>query len=308
MSKKESTLLWFIIKKITLSLVLILAVIISLYLVARLLPGDPITVLYGEAPPSEELRRIIEEKMYLNKPLYMQVLVYLRNIFSGNWGKSIFTGEPILEIVCRALYNSIILAMFTIILTTIICFLLAYLEFICGSRVSPILSMVASATASIPTISWGAILMLVAVRLHLHIFSHITLPLLTLTIAGTGIFYKLLRNSLLYAYQQSFILLYKALGIGKGSLFLKLLRFVAPLFISATLYRLGLIIAGAIAVEALFAYPGMGKLFVDSLVSRDYPVLLGWSIATSILLITINTAIDIIHSLIDPRVYSHVFK
>ena len=308
MSKEQSTPLWFIIKKVTTSLILILVVIITLYLIARLLPGDPITVLYGEAPPNKELRSIIEEKLCLDKPLHIQILIYLRNIFSGNWGKSIFTGESVLEMVSRALCNSIILALLTITLTTIICFLLAYLEFVYSSRISPLLSIVASATASIPTISWGAIFMLVAVKLHLQIFSNIILPLLTLTIAGIGIFYKLLRSSLLYAYQQSFITLYKALGIRKGLLFLKLLRFVAPLFISAMLYRLGLIIAGAIAVEALFAYPGMGKLFVDALISRDYSVLLGWSIATSILLITINTVIDIIHSIMDPRVYNHVFK
>ena len=308
MSKDESRILHFVVRKIAISLVLILIVIIVLYLIARLLPGDPITVLYGESPPNRELRKIIEEKLCLDKPFHIQILVYLRNIFLGNWGKSIFTGELVLEIVYRALSNSFILAVLTIFLTTVICLLLAYLEFTYSTRIPPVLSVVASATASIPTISWGAVLMLIAIGLRLHIFSNIILPFLTLTIAGVGIFYRLLRSSLLYAYQQSFVLLYKALGVGKGFLFLKLLRFITPLIISAMLYRLGLIIAGAIAVEALFAYPGMGKLFVDSLISRDYPVLLGWSIATSTILITLNTLIDIVHSLIDPRVHNYVLK
>jgi len=290
-----------ILKKLFYVLLVVLTTTAVLYSVARLFPGDPITVLYGETAPSPDIRKLLEARLWLDKPIYAQLLLYWKRLFTGDWGVSIFSGEPVLTLILRRYINSLALALATTITTTALCVLLVYLSTVKGY--DKIFTQLATVSTSMPAVLWGIVLMLILALLKMPIpFGSIVMPLATLTIAGVGIFYTILKNLIEKAFSEPFIEMYRAVGMSRARLFIRALHYAMPVYVTAVLYRLGLIVAGAIATETLFSYPGMGKLLVDAFSSRDYPVLLGWSAMISSTLALLNIFGDLLHMYIDPRI------
>ncbi|MEM4745022.1 MAG: ABC transporter permease [Ignisphaera sp.] len=289
-------------KKVSLYTLLLVAVLSFIYLSARLIPGDPITVLYGETSGDASLRSVLEHQLGLDKPIHIQVLIYLQNIFTGNWGKSIYSGENVISIVSRGFIASLKLALLSSAFVAIISIALVYIEFV-HNIYSNFIHIFTSLSSSIPTTVWSIVFLLLVARIgYPVVLGSILPPLVVLTVAGIGIFYRVLRSAIEYSFRQPFVDTYVVMGYSKNYLFLKMLRYSLPMIFSALLYRAGVIIAGAVATEVIFMYPGMGFVFYTALLSRDYPVLIGWGITVSIILILMNFIVDIIHSMLDPRV------
>lgn len=296
---------FFLARKIFSSVILIIFSITLIYFLVRLIPGDPITILYGEMRVDENTKKTLEEKLGLNKPLHIQVALFISRIFLGDWGKSIYTNDSVLSIIIARLWNSFKLAILSTIILFLACIGLGYIElvFFKNSRSRGLLTSATTLTSYIPTIIWSSIVLLVLILLRLPmIHGHLIPPLIALTIAGLGIMYKIYRESILYALNQPFIQTYVALGYSRARLYSKVIRYAFPIFISAFLYRLGLILAGSIAIETMFTYPGMGHLFTIAFASRDYPLLIGWGVSVTMVFVTVYTLIDILHALFDPRV------
>jgi len=294
--------LWINIVKGLLNLLLVFLITTAvIYFLARLFPGDTITVLYGEVNSLQDGRRILEAKLGLDIPLYIQLISFWQKILVGDWGISIFAGKPVFDLVFQRYVNSLMLSFTATLTTTAVCILLAYLSF--TRRCRRLTTLVASISTSIPAALWGVILMVALVLAKVSIpFGSIIMPLITLTIAGVGVFYTILKSLIDEALSEPFMAFYRAMGLTKSRLFLKALRYALPMYITAVLYRMGLIIAGAVATETIFNYPGMGKLLIDAFASRDYPVLLGWAVIISLTLAALNIAGDVMQDILDPRV------
>lgn len=291
-----------ILKRTLLYTALFVATVSFIYVLARLIPGDPVTVLYGEMAEDRATRDILEQQLGLDRPIYIQLLTYMGNIFTGRWGKSIYTGEGVVSIISRSFTASLKLASLSTLLVLAICSAALYIEYGYGLN-GRLLTTVSSLLSSMPTVVWGAVLLLILTQLRQPIVLGDTVPpLIVLTLVATGIFYRLFKSAIEYSYQQPFIETYAMMGYSRVAVFLKALRYSLPTILSALLYRAGLIIAGAIVVETMFLYPGMGLVFYVALASRDYPVLIGWGVAVSATLIGINLTVDIVHSIADPRV------
>jgi ABC-type dipeptide/oligopeptide/nickel transport system permease component len=281
-------------------LIVLLLVITIIFLIARLFPGDIITVLYGETASIDSVRNIASSRLGLDKPLHIQLLMFLKNVFTGNWGISIFSGEPVILRVFKSFVNSLALALLTTVTTTVLSIILAYIAF--TGRCWRLATAVASVSSAMPTAVWGLLLMALLVTLRVKIpFNSIVMPLATLTLAGAGTFYAILKGLIDNAMSEQFVDLYNALGYPRRRIFIRVLRYVAPAYIVALIYRMGLIVAGAIATEALFQYPGMGMLLLDAFSSRDYPVLIGWGVMVSATLAVFNLVGDVLQSFLDPR-------
>ncbi|MEM1646105.1 MAG: ABC transporter permease [Ignisphaera sp.] len=294
-----------IVRKVLLHIVLLMVILLFIYVSARAIPGDPVTVLLGEIVGDPHARRVLESKLGLDKPMYVQFLIYIKNVFTGSWGRSIYTGESVTSIILRGFLFSLKLALTSTVLVLTLCLFLLHIEFVLGLN-SRVLQMATSMLSSTPTAIWATVILLLLAWLRLPIvFGNIIPPLIVLTIVGTGIFYKLFKQSVEYGYLQPFIVTLIAMGYSRERIFLKILRYSLPVALSALLYRVGLIIAGAVIIESIFRYPGMGFTFYLALSSRDYPVLVGWGVVVSIILVILNLSIDIIHSLVDPRVSSY---
>jgi peptide/nickel transport system permease protein len=281
-------------------LVVLLLVITAIFLIARLFPGDIITVLYGETASIDGARNVVGSRLGLDKPLHIQLLLFLRNVFTGNWGISIFSGELVILRVFKSFVNSLALALLATVTTTVFSIILAYIAF--TGKCWRLATALASISSAMPTAVWGLLLMALLVALRVKMpFNSIVMPLVTLTLAGAGTFYAILKGLIDNAMSEQFVKIYNALGYPRRRIFIRVLHYVTPAYIVALIYRMGLIVAGAIATEALFQYPGMGMLLLDAFSSRDYPVLIGWGVMVSATLVVFNLVSDVLQSFLDPR-------
>lgn len=295
----------FILRKIIFSTSLLIASISLIYVIARLIPGDPIVILCGESAPDPDSRKMLEERLDLNKPLYQQIITYMLRVFTGNWGKSIYTHKNVIEIVTTSYMNSIKLVIPSIVISFLVCLILSYIDTVIfkNNRFKMIRSLTISILSFVPSPIWATmVLMIITLSRLPTIHGNIMPPLIVLTITGIGILYKILRDAIDYTLNQPFIQYYFVLGYSRSLIYLKALRYSLPVILAALLYRTGVILIGAAAIETLFSYPGMGFLFSLAFSSRDYPLLLGWGIASTITLVIVYTAIDFLHMYLDPRV------
>jgi len=281
----------------------VLTISISLiYISARAIPGDPITVLYGENIPDPLLRLQLENALGLNSPLHVQLLTYFSKLLRGDMGRSLYHGVYVFDVIVNRLYASLLLALASTALTTISSFIATYLE-LTLKRGSRTLSILSSLSASLPTLGWGSILLALSIYVGFKIpLGTIYGPLLVLSFVGFGFSYRYLRASMLRALEGGFILTYRALGFSPARVFMKAFRTSFPELLTVTLYRFGLILSSAVVVESLFQYPGMGSLFVLALQSRDYPLLIGWSVVAASVAVAVNLLTDVAHAILDPRV------
>jgi len=273
-----------------------------MYVAARSIPGDPITVLYGESAPDPASRAQLEKALGLDAPLPVQILNYISRLLRGDMGRSIYHGVYVSDLIASRIVNSLILAAASSAIMVLLTFAAAFVEFVIG-RGSKALALISSVSASLPTLGWSSIVLAVSIYSGLRVpIGSIMGPLIVLSVVGFGFFYRYLRSMLAKTLASDAITTYRALGCPKWKLFVEALRIALPEFLSVVLYRFGLILFSAVVVESVFQYPGMGSLFVLAIQSRDYPVLLGWGVVAAVVAVAVNTAVDMVHAFLDPRV------
>lgn len=290
----------------------LLIVLFLVFYMLRSVPGDPIRVMYGEIEPPPEIRRVLEERLGLDKPVYIQFLLYLRRvIIEGDWGKSVGTGDPVLTIVLTRFRATFELTVLSIAIAISIGLGLALLSVNNpGGFADKVTRVISIASYSLPVFWWGMILILVfAVQLNLlppggrGDFTNLILPSLTLAIANFGMFARVARASMLEVLVQDFVVVGKAKGVDNKSLLVfYVLRNAAIPIITVIGLRFGILMGGAVITETVFNYPGVGKMIYDAILSRDYPIIFGGILFIAIVIMTANLVVDLIYYILDPRV------
>ena len=294
----------------------ILTVLLILFSLSYLLPGDPADIILGpRATPdmAEELR----ERLGLNKPWYQSYLIYLQNIIKGDLGKSIFRDRSVLNVILEVLPYTVILTlsgMGLAVFNGISMGLLAanynnsYLE-----RIITIFSFI---TASTPTYIAG-VLLIVVFSVNLNILPsigigdggiltrihHLIGPAIALSIGWTGYIARLTRSSMLEILDQEFIQTEKSFGIPRYYIIYKyaLKKAVKPI-IAVIGLGIGRLLGGAVFVEVIFNRPGLGRLIVNSVKERDLPLVRGGVLVAALLFVIANLAADISYAYFDPRI------
>lgn len=294
----------------------ILTVLLILFSLSYLLPGDPADIILGpRATPdmAEELR----ERLGLNKPWYQSYLIYLQNIIKGDLGKSIFRDRSVLNVILEVLPYTVILTlsgMGLAVFNGISMGLLAanynnsYLE-----RIITIFSFI---TASTPTYIAG-VLLIVVFSVNLNILPsigigdggiltrihHLIGPAIALSIGWTGYIARLTRSSMLETLDQEFIQTEKSFGIPRYYIIYKyaLKKAVKPI-IAVIGLGIGRLLGGAVFVEVIFNRPGLGRLIVNSVKERDLPLVRGGVLVAALLFVIANLAADISYAYFDPRI------
>lgn len=293
-------IIYTLVKRLVLSFALLIITVSTIYLLVRLIPGDPITFIYEETVANGDGRKILEKTFGMDTTISNEVVIFIVRIFTGDWGTSIYLHRSVLSIIASRYLNSLILTTLSISLTVFLCIAIGYVDLVVGRHKE--VSFI-SLFSSMPTIIWGVIILVVLAYARIPmVHGSIVPPMITLTLTGLGILYRVFRDSLRSAYDQPYIQKYVALGYSKLRIYMKALRVSMPTILSAILYRSALILTGATAVEKLFSYPGMGQLFWIAFTSRDYPLIVGWGVAVAFTFLAVYAAIDILHRILDPRV------
>lgn len=282
------------------------------FLFVRLAPGDPVLTILNvdELSVSQEQVEALREEMGFNKPLLVQYGLWLLKFIQLDFGNSYVTGQPVMDMILMGLPATIELAVGALTVMLIVSIPLGSLSALYRNswidQVSRILSVLG---AAIPSFWLGLIFIdLFGVRFNWlptmgrDGFVSLVLPSLTLGLAISSVYVRLLRSSLLDSLSQEFIRAARARGLSERRIFLAhAFRHSLPPVITVFGVSLGSLIGGVVVIEVLFAYPGIGKLVVDAIRQRDYPLIQGYILIMAIIVFMVNTCVDLSYRYLNPE-------
>lgn len=302
-----------------------------LFIIIRLSPGDP-TDKYISAKLGSELSEKIAEKFSLDEPVTDQYFSFVANVFRGDMGVSYNYRLPVFDVIWEYFSFTLVFASISFILQIIISIALAL--WIIKKQRRLLENFVTSTSLfvySIPAFVLGvALIYIFSVSLNLFPISglksldydnlsffsktidklnHLVLPLITLTAAGVALFYKYIKESMDDVLQQTFVTNLRASGVNENIILRKhvIPNALRPL-ISVAGVELGILLGGALITEVIFSLPGMGRLTVDSIFSRDYPLVIGCVFTAGAVMILANFLADIIKLKIDKRLIKGILN
>lgn len=310
----------YILRRLLLSIPLLIGITLVSFFIMTLAPGDPMSILMDPKIKPEDMRRI-KHNLGLDKPIYVQYGKWLFCFLKGDLGNSFIDGRKVTTIILERIPNTFILMFSSFLLTIILAIPLgvfqAVKQYSFGDYLLTILSFIG---ISIP-IFWLGLMLILLFSLKLSILpsagmytigmefslidrlKHLILPTLCLTVGSIASWSRYQRSSMLEVLRQDYIRTARAKGLSEGKVIYKhaLKNALIPII---TLLGLSLpdLFGGAFITETIFAWPGMGRLGIQAIFQRDYPVIMGTLLVSSVLIILGNLFADIIYAYIDPRI------
>ncbi len=310
-------MLVYVVKRLLMTLLVLLLVVVFLSLLVHIVPGDPVTMILGpRATPS--LIQQMRAAMDLDKPIYVQVGHFLWNILHGSLGVDAVTGVPISTLVGAALPHTMILAVSSLLLAILLGVPVGvYSATHSNSLPDRILAIVSISFTTIPSYVAGLFLLLIfAVKLHslpamglgnegdvLDYLRHLILPSVALAITWIGYLGRLVRTSLLEVLNETYVRASRAAGISE-----RLIRYRYALknalipTVAILGVGLGSLMGGAVFIEIIFTRPGMGLLIYDAIQVRNYPMVRAGVFVVAVLFVLANFFADLIYTYLDPRI------
>lgn len=285
-------------------------VTLIVFLMLHLAPGDPVALIVGEqAPPAAY--QAVREELGLDKPLAEQYALFLKRLASGNLGRSYLRNRDVSELVGEALPVTLELSLAGLLVEFLIGLPIGIMAATKRNSFADQASMVAAiAAVCVPTF-WLGLLMINVFGLRLGWFPtsgyggwrELVLPALTLGLGGAALTTRMARSSMLDVIGQDYVRTARASGLGERLVVWKygLKNALIPIITLLGL-RLGWVVGGSISLEIVFSRPGVGRLMVGSILSRDYPVVEGITLILALCIMAGNLIADLLNALVDPRV------
>lgn len=315
----------FLIRRAFYILPLLICAVVFIFLLIHLAPGDPVDYLVGEAGADRAMIERLRAQMGLDQPLYIQLFRYVAQVLSGNLGYSLVAGAPVSDLILERLPATLLLMASQYALSALVGISLG----VVSSRnphsaTDNIITIVSLASFAIPIFWLGQMLILIfgyhlswfpiqgmtnvrenytGWRYALDVAYHMTLPVVALSIYNLGLVLRLTRTSMIQVLAQEYIKVAHAKGLSEGTVLRRhaLRNALLPVVTVIGLEIPGLI-SGAVLAETVFAWPGLGRLTFDAINSRDYPLLMGMFIFISFFVVISNLVVDILYSILDPRI------
>ena len=274
-------------------------------------PGDPV-LTYVEPNMSEEYIQNLRESLGLTKPLYEQYFLWLGRIFHGNFGNSLMNNRPVLTQMLERLPATVILMGTSMLLGFLIAIVLGLYS---GKNKNGILDKITSLFCyvgiSIPTFWFGVhIHILPSIGMHSDgdrsfgdLVLHMVMPCAVLTFANASQYIRYLRSSTITEMSSDYVMVQKAYGMKEsGILFRHVLKNAMLPMITVLGMSLQSLVSGAIITEQVFAWPGIGQLAVTAVMQYDYPLIMGITMFTALLVVLGNLLADVLYAVFDPRI------
>ena len=276
-------------------------------------PGDPVKQMLrvdDVAVTDEQIEEFREERG-VNKPIYIQYWNWFKRFFQLDFGHSYTTGQPVITELSRTFPATLLLTGTSLLVMLLFSVPIGTLSALYRARwLDHAGRLLALIGAALPSFWLGLILIdLFSVRLNwlpsmgAGTFKHLILPSLTLGIAMSGVYVRLVRSSLIESLGQDFIRSARARGISETRIFwFHAFRHCLVPVITIFGVSLGSLLGGTVIIEVLFAYPGVGKLVVDAIIQRDYPIIQGYILFMGIAVVLINLFIDLSYQYLNPEI------
>lgn len=299
----------FLGKRAIASLISLVGLVILVFFLSRL-TGDP-TSLYLPVDASLESREQFRELHGLNEPLHVQFFAYVSDLAQFDFGMSIRRSAPALDVVLQAFVWTLQLALITMAIVTVAAIVLGALAaFRVGGVFDRIATFCSIIAASVPDF-WIAIVAIVLFAVNLEWlptsgpgpFWHWVLPVSVLFIRPFGLILQVVRGSMISALSSAYVKTARAKGVrNRPIIFVHALRNAMLPVITVIGDQAAALLNGAVVVETIFGFPGVGKLMIDSILQRDFTVVLAAIVVTAVAIFLMNLLIDILYAVLDPRI------
>jgi ABC-type dipeptide/oligopeptide/nickel transport system permease component len=307
----------YIAQRLALSIPVFLGVVTIVFLVVRVIPGDPAVAALGDYA-SKEAVEALRQRMGLNASLPVQYARFLTGLVEGDLGKSMITGSSIRDEIAHALPYTLELTILAIVIGTLLGIPIGVYTAIRRNRTADYLGRILSLTGlSVPAFYLGILLMLLlAIQLNwlpavggggMDTFqenvSHLILPALTLGLVMTASVARLARSAMLNVLRQDYVRTARAKGLKERIVYLRhaLRSALIPIVAVTGIWAVSLI-GDSVTVEIVFARPGLGKMMVGAILQRDYTALQSIMVIYTGFVVVINLAVDLIYGWVDPRI------
>jgi peptide/nickel transport system permease protein len=311
-------MLGYLLRRVFAAIPVMGVVALVVFLLLRLTPGDPAAVLAGDNATPAQLEHI-RASLGLNEPLYVQFITWINKLLHGDLGVSLISNVPVLKMIGQRVEPSISLAVATIILSVLVAVPLGVIAaWKQGTWIDRFVMGLSVLGFSVPVFVIGYVLMQIFAIDHRWLpvqgyksifdgfgpfFQRIVLPTLSLSFIYVALIARMTRTSMLDVLGEDYVRTARAKGIGEiPVLFRHALRNAAVPVITVIGTGFALLISGVVVTESVFNIPGIGRLTVDAVLARDYPVIQAMILLTSLLYVTINLLIDVAYTLLDPRI------
>lgn len=288
----------------------VFGVLLLTFLLVHLVPGDPVEVMLGESASSAD-RSHLRAELGLDQPIIVQFGQYLGNLVEGDFGQSIHSREPVSKMLADRLPATIRLALLALIIAIFIGLPLGIIAALKANRWPDSLATITSLTFSAMPHFWLGPLLMMVFALWLGWLpvsgmdssASIILPALTLGLGLSAILTRMTRASLLEVLNEDFVRTARAKGLQERDVILKhALRAALLPVVTIVGLQLGGLLAGTVITETVFGWDGVGRLLVESIEKRDYPVTQACVLVIALIYVLVNLLTDLAYSRLDPRV------
>ena len=300
----------YLVQRLFSALITIWVTTVIVTMLIHAVPGDPVRIMYAQWQASPEQIEAVRQNLGLDKPVYTQYWMFLKRVSKGDLGRSIQGDQPVASILATRFPPTLLLASTSLLIATLIGLSLGFIAAYKRGSIVDVGAMVAAIVGvSIPHF-WLGMMLLFAFSLKLgwlpvagSDLRTLVLPAVTLGLANAAILARLTRSAMIDIFDQDFVRTARAKGLPRSVvLYRHALRAGLVPIVSMMGLQFAYMMGGAIVVENVFAWNGIGRLAIEAVFARDYPVIQGFILVFATVVVLVSVVIDILYAWLDPRI------
>lgn len=308
----------YILQRLALAVVVVLGVTFVVFMIVQIVPGDPARVVLGPYA-NDEAVEALRDRMGLNRPFLVQYVSWLGGLVRGDFGDSLITSQPVAPQLWSRLGPSLELALVSLFVGLSIAFPVGIVSALKpGSRIDIVASLLSQIGVSVPSF-WMGILLVLFFSLNLRWLppsgytpfvedpgdwlAHMILPAMTAGLVSASILTRFIRSAMLDVLHMNYVQTARAKGLPENSVIYKhALRNALINIVTIIGLQITALFSGVVIVEVVFAWPGLGRLALNAVLERDYPMLQGAVLLVAVMVAMVNLIVDLLYFILDPRI------
>jgi peptide/nickel transport system permease protein len=303
-------MLIFVLRRLLLTIPVLLGVIFVVMLTTDLIPGDPVALMLGDAGNKETIAKF-REHLGLDRPLAVRYLRYLGQVVTGDLGRSIQQNRPVVDELADAWPATLQLTVVALVLAALVGVATGIVSAVWPNSIFDSLSRLSSLFGLSMPVFWTGLVMIVIFAFWLPLLpvggigspAHLVLPAVTLALPSIAMIARMTRSSVLEVLREDYVRTARAKGVRERLVVAKhALRNAAIPILTLVGLQAGQLMGGAVLTETVFAWPGLGRLMVKAIFARDYVLLQGAVLIFAMAFVVINLIVDLSYGALDPRV------
>jgi peptide/nickel transport system permease protein len=308
----------YVLQRLVAALPVLLLVTVITFSILHFTPGDPAVLLLGDDATEAEIIKM-QQKLGLDRPVYVQYWKWLTRLVQGDFGNSVLSGQPVLQAMTERLEQTLVLSIASLCMAVLIALPLGIIAaWKANTWIDRSAMVFATLGFSIPAFLVGInLIYLFSVKLHMFpvmgyvslkeglfpFVRHLALPTITLALAYAALIGRMTRATMLEILREDYIRTARAKGLQERLVLLRhALRNAAIPIVEIIGISFGNLVAGVVVTETVFAIPGLGRLIVEAVANRDYPIIQGSILLVGLSYVLINLIVDLLYCYFDPRV------